>query len=157
MYGGNQARSKPASSTPPPPKPAAEQSPYPETRWQYRERSQRTQTEAAAAAFLALVATAAAVGSARRTNEETAYRVAGERTQALAHRRQRLIASVEQHHRMRKHDGPLSILDSGCLTNAIITLQVARELGLKDLGPLSLTIKDAGTGQKQLSTGAASK
>ena len=147
MYGGDQPRSTTARSTPPPTKPAAVQSPYPETRPQYRERSQRTQNEAAAAAFLALVATAATVDSTRRTNEAAAHRAAGERKQALARERQCLIDAVEQHHRMTKHVGPSSIADSTCSTNATITPQVARELGLEDLGPSPLPIKDAGGGQ----------
>ena len=46
-----------------------------------------------------------------------------------------------------KHDGPSSISDSGCLTNAIITPQVAQELGLEDLNPSLVTINDAGRGQ----------
>ena len=48
---------------------------------------------------------------------------------------------------MKKHDGPLSISDSGCSTDAIITPQVACELGLEDIGPSPSTIKDAGGGQ----------
>ena len=100
----------------------------------------------AAVALLTLVAAAAAVDFNIRANKETAYRAGGEQMQAIAPQRQRLIASAEQHHRVRKHDGPLSISDSGCLTNVVITPQVSQELGLEDLGPLPLTIKDAGGG-----------
>ena len=147
MYGGDRPRSKTVHSTPPTTKPAVAQSPYPETRPQYRERSQRTQQEAAAAAFLTLITAAAVTDFHRQKDAAVASRLAGERQQALTRRRQRFVDAVEQHHRMKTHDGPSSIADSGCSTDAIITPQVARELGLEDLGPSPLTIKDAGGGR----------
>ena len=98
MYG----RGTPAStSLPQPPKPPVTHSPYPETRSQYWARSQSTQKETAAAAFLACITAAAVTNSHRRTDAATASRMPGERQQALTRRRQRLIVSVEQNHRVK--------------------------------------------------------